>query len=256
VQLGRGAVFFDLRTATDSTVGSFHLGNCDNLSWNTAVEELDLKDYTQQTAAPYTSVVIGTDITFNVSGFEFNKENWQLATMGNATTYTQAASSAVAEVLASATVTNLKGKYFFLAFKDVSSVVLKQGATTHVIDDDYEVWDAERGIIRILEDGDITDGTALTADYSYAAISTGLTRIYGGVNNGMEGKLRFVSNNATGTNYDLTVYNAKLVPNGDITMISDEFNKFTLAGTAQSDAIGSYGGSASSPYYELLEKPA
>ena len=65
-----------------------------------------------------------------------------------------------------------------------------------------------------------------------------------------------MSNNATGTNYDLDVYNAKLVPNGDITLISDEFNKFTLEGTAQSDASGTYGGSASSPYYELIEKPA
>jgi hypothetical protein len=255
VQLGRGAIYFDRRTTADSTVGSFHLGNCDQLSWNTATEQLDLKDFTQQSSSPYTSVVTSTDIKFTVAGFEFSKENWLLATMGDAASYTQSASTATGEVLASATVTGLSGKYFFLAKKKVSSVVLKQGATTYVLDTDYEVVDADRGIVRVLPAGSIADGTALTADYSYAAIATGLTRIYGGTNTGIEGKLRFVSNNATGTNYDLTVYNAKLVPNGDINMISDEFNKFTLEGTAQSDATGLYGGSTSSPYYELLEKP-
>ena len=256
VQLGRGSIFFDRRTTADNTVGSFHLGNCDNLAWNTATEQLDLKDYTQQSSSPYTSVVTSTDIKFTISGFEFSKENWLLATLGDESSYTQSASTATGEVLASATVTNLAGKYFFLDFKKVSSVVLKQGATTFVLDTDYELYDADRGIVRVLTTGSIADGVALTADYSYAAISTGLTRIFGGVNTGIEGRLRFVSNNATGTNYDLDVYNAKLVPNGDITLISDEFNKFTLEGTAQSDASGTYGGSASSPYYELIEKPA
>jgi hypothetical protein len=238
--LGRGAIYFDRRTSTDNTVGSFHLGNCDQFGVNITTEKLTLIDNTQQSSSPYKEVVVET----------------ALATMGANSTLTQAAASIAGEVLASATVTNLLGKYFFLSKRDVSNVVLKQGATTHTVDDDYEIVDAARGLIRILPDGDIADGTALTADYDHAAILTAsaLDLVFGGTSAAIEGKLRFISNNTTGPNWDFVAWNASLRPNGDIAFLSgNEFNKFTLEGTAQSDATGTYGGSSSSPYYTLTK---
>ena len=256
VMLGRGAIYFDRRTTTDNTVGSFHLGNCDQFGVNITTEKLTLIDNTQQSSSPYKEVVVETAVAINISGFEFSKENMALATMGANSTLTQAAASIAGEVLASATVTNLLGKYFFLSKRDVSNVVLKQGATTHTVDDDYEIVDAARGLIRILPDGDIADGTALTADYDHAAILTAsaLDLVFGGTSAAIEGKLRFISNNTTGPNWDFVAWNASLRPNGDIAFLSgNEFNKFTLEGTAQSDATGTYGGSSSSPYYTLTK---
>ena len=94
----------------------------------------------------------------------------------------------------------------------------------------------------------------MTIDYAKATIAAGaIDRVFGGTAATIEGTLRFVSNNSTGPNWDCTVWNASLRPNGDISFISEEFNKFTLEGTAQSDATGVYGGSASSPYYTLLQ---
>jgi hypothetical protein len=254
--LGRGAIFFDRRTTTDDTVGYFHLGNCDQLVWNIATEKLSLTDYTQQSSSPYKEVVTKTDVKGTISGFEFSLENWQLATLGNSSSYTQAASTVTGEVLASATVTGLAGKYFWTAKQNISSVAVKQGATTFTVDVDYEEYDLVRGIIRVIDGGAIADGTALTVDYSYAAMTgaTALDQVFGGVNTAIEGRLRFRSNNTTGPNWDLDVFNASITPNGDIGFISDEFNKFTLEVTAQSDAAGNYGGSASSPYYTLTKR--
>jgi hypothetical protein len=251
--LGRGAIYFDRRTATDNKVGSFHLGNCDVFGINISTEKITLNDFTQQTTSPYKEVVSSTNVAINIEGFEFSKDTMALATMGAIDeAYTQNNTAVTGEPLASATAVGLKGRFFQLDYRNVSNVVLKQGATTHVEGDDYTVVDATRGIVKILTDGDIVDGTALTADYDKATIAAGaIVRIFGGTSATIEGTLRFVSNNSTGPNWDVTVWNASLRPNGDISFISEEFNKFTLEGTAQSDASGTYGGSASSPYYTI-----
>lgn len=255
VMLGRGALYFDRRTTTDNKVGSFHLGNCDTFGINISTEKLTLSDFTQQSTSPYKEVVSSTSVALTIAGFEFSKDTMALATMGAIdTTYTQTNVAITGETLASATVTGLKGRTFFTAYRNISTVVLKQGATTYVANTDYTVVDATRGMIKILTTGGVTDGTALTIDYAKATITTGtIDRVFGGTSATIEGTLRFVSNNTTGPNWDCTVHNASLRPNGDISFISEEFNKFTLEGTAQSDASGTYGGSASSPYYTLLQ---
>lgn len=255
VMLGRGALYFDRRDATNSTVGSFHLGNCDQFALNISTETLDLTDYTQQSSSPYKTVITKTDVKGTISGFEFSKDNWALATLGSIDdAYTQNNTPVTGQVIAADTVTGLKGRYFFLGYYNVSNVVLKQGATTYVEDTDFSVVDDVRGIVRVLPTGGVTDGTDLTADFDKATVAAGaVNRVFGGVNSAIEGKLRFVSNNTTGENWDLTGWNVSMRPNGDIAFISDEFNKFTLEATFQSDAAGAYGGSASSPYYTLTK---
>lgn len=259
VMLGRGSIYFQQRTTTDWKTGYFHLGNCDQFVWNISTEKLELQDSTQQTTAVYASVVSKTDVKFTIHGFEFSKENMGLATMGTLANYTQSSGAVTAEVLAPATVTNLKGKTFKTQYpgtasSPLTSVAVKQGATTFVLNTDYTL-DANRGLITVLSTGAIADGTALTVDYTKPAISgTSMPQIYGAVNTQIQGRVFFKSNNATGPNWDLDVFNGLLVPNGDIGLISNDFNSFTLEGTAQSDASGNYGGSASSPYFTLTQR--
>lgn len=254
VMLGRGSLYYQQRTSTDSKTGYFQLGNCDQFVWNVATEKLDLNDFTQQTTAVYASVISKTDVKFTIHGFEFSKENMGLATMGTLSNYTQSSGSVTAEVLATATVTNLKGKSFRTQYRSISAVALKQGATTFVLNTDYTIDDASRGIITILTTGAVADGTALTVDYTKAAITTGtLPQVFGAVNTQIQGRLFFKSNNSTGPNWDLEVFNALVVPNGDVGLISQDFNSWTLEGTAQSDVAGAYGGSSSSPYFTLTQ---
>jgi hypothetical protein len=255
VMLGRGALYFDRRTTTDNTVGTFHHGNCDTFGINVSTEKLTLSDFTQQSTSPYKEVVSSTTVALTIAGFEFTKDTMALATMGAIdATLAQNNTAVTGETLAAATVTGLKGKFFFTQYQNISSTALKQGATTHVLNTDYTLHDAVRGIIYIKTTGAVADGTALTIDYSKATITAGTyERVFGGTSATIEGTLRFISNNSTGPNWDCRVHNASLRPNGDISFISEEFNKFTLEGTAQSDATGTYGGSASSPYYTLTK---
>lgn len=255
VILGRGQLYFNRQDANGALTGYRAMGNCDTFSLGISSEKLSMKDYTQQTAANYKEVVVSTDVTISISGFEFDENNLAIALMGDVSSYTQAASSATGEVIAADTLTGLQGKYFRTAFRSISSVVIKQGATTFVAGTDYTVTNATLGIIYVIPGGGIADGTDLTADYSYAAMTGGsaLTTVRGGTVASVEGVLLFVPNNATGPDYECVVYRANLSPNGELGLISDEFGKWTLEGKATSDSAGAYGGSASSPYYTLYK---
>lgn len=249
-RLGRGAVYFDRQDANGVLTGSVHLGNVDNFGLGITTESLTMKNFQQQTAANYNEVATSTDIAIDLSGFEFSKEVQAMVFLGNTSNYTQAASSATGEVVAEATATELAGRYLFTAKKNISAVVVKQGATTFVKDTDYTEVDLTRGILRVIPGGGITPGTDVTVDYSYAAITgTTMPTVKGGVVSAIKGVLRFAANNTTGPNDDVIIYHASLAPNGTVGFIEDEFGKWTLTGKCLDDSLGTYGGSVSDPYF-------
>jgi hypothetical protein len=251
VLLGRGALYFDRYTSAGARTGFRHLGNCDTFSIGIETETLDLKDYTQQTSANYASVLTSTNVNLSIAGYEFDAENLALALLGTASAFTQSSGNVTGEVLAASTVTGLKGKFFKTAAVNISSVAVKQGATTYTAGTDYTVYDAKAGIIQILTTGGVTDGTNLTVDYTKAAVvaGDGRKRITGATLAECVGELLFNSNNSTGGNKMVRVFKASITPNGELGFISDEFGKFTLTGKALSDAAGTYGGSVSEPYF-------
>lgn len=256
VLLGRGALFFDRYTAAGVRTGFRHLGNCDSFAIGIETEKLEMTDYTQQTAANYKEVVTKTNVNLTMSGFEFDPNNLSLALLGDQTTYTQSSQTVTGETVLAATATGIAGKYVRTAYRDISSVVVKQGETTLTLNTDYEITSAAAGLIRLLPGGGATDGTAVTVDYSAAAISTALTVVRGATTAAIEGELFFLPNNTTGPNHEVRVFRASLAPNGELGLISDEFGKWTLEGKALSDAAGAYGGSTSNPYFQLLEQAA
>jgi hypothetical protein len=85
----------------------------------------------------------------------------------------------------------------------------------------------------------VADGTALTIDYAKATITAGTyrprvrRRTSRRRSKGRSASCRTTRRARTGIS---PCWNASLRPNGDISFISEEFNKFTLEGTAQSDA--------------------
>lgn len=255
VVLGRGAVYFDRLTSAGVRTGFRHLGNCDAFGIGIETEKLTMRDYTQQTSANYKEVIVGTDVNLTLSGFEFDPQNLALATLGESSVLTQTAATVTDETLAAATVTGLKGKYFQTSKRNISTVNITQGATVLVNGTDYEVVNADTGLIRILPTGStVADGTALLIDYAAAAITSAddINQIKGAVVAAVEGVLLFRANNTTGGNKEVKVFRASLTPNGELGLISDEFGKWTLEGKALSDAAGAYGGSASSPYFQII----
>lgn len=252
VLLGRGSIFFSRFISNAFTNQFIHLGNCDNFSFAPSVEFAELANYMTSTTAPYKKVAKKTNLDVKVSGFEFASRVMALALFGETGTLTQSSGTATAEAVAASSVTGLKGSYVQLSKREVSAVVLKQGATTFTLGTDYEVTDSDSGLIRILPTGGITDGTALTADYSYAAITTALETVSIAKSTAVEGRLLFIPDPTTGPQVEITFYNVSLAPDGDIGLISDDYAKWGMSGSVQDDSAGTYGGSASYPYGKLL----
>lgn len=258
VLLGRGSIYFDRFDTAGLRTGFRHLGNCDQFSIANASEKLEMDNYMQQTKAKYASVITSTDNTITISGFEFDTENLALMSLGITSNYTQAATAVVGEVLLPATATNIKGKYLFTAKKKITTVAVKQGATTLTLTTDYVIVDAAQGIIQLTTTGAAADGTAVTVDYTPVAITSGaaVKRVAASVLAECNGQLRFVSNNTTGQNREYVFFKVAMIPNGELSAISDEFAKFTLTATVLDDSAGLYGGSVGEPYYIIQDKAA
>lgn len=257
VRVGRGSILLDRYTDEGVSSGKFvHLGNCDSLAIAPAVEKLELTDYTQETSANYDERVIKTDVNLTISGFEFDPFAFALAVMGEQTTLTQAGGAVTAEALVSTAVTNVAGSFFKLSNRNVSGVVLTQGTATLTSGTAWELYNALGGMIWIKPSGGVTDGTAITAAYTAAALTgtAALDVVRGAVKSAINGKLIHIPRNSSGPKWELEVYKASFAPSGEIGLISDEYGKWTLTGKALSDAEGSYGGSSDDPYFRLIKQ--
>jgi hypothetical protein len=257
VVFGRGRILFDQFTAAGLRTGQYiHLGNCDRFAIGISPEKLEMVDYTTETSAPYKSVTTKIAIPINISGFEFADRNLRLIFMGDRTDFTQSATSETDEELAAATITELKGSFFQTSKRKISNVVLTQDVNTLVAGTDYEVYDAEAGIIRILPTSStVADGDALEIDYDAAAIAAAaLPVIRGATKTSVQGQILFIPANTTGPENEVVVWNAELTPDGDVALIADEFAKWNLTGSVQSDAAGTYGGASTDPYFRVLQR--
>jgi hypothetical protein len=256
VKFGRGKILFDQFVNGTRTGQYKHLGNCKKFSIGINPEELTMKDYTQESSAPYKRVTTGIEIPITITGFEFAEDpNLKMIFMGDRTNFTQTAHTATAETLAASTLTGLKGSLFQTTRRSLSSATVLQGTATMVSGTDWELYDALAGIIRVLPTGSIADGTVLTANYVAAAISgTELPVIRGATQTSVQGRLLFIPANTTGPKDECVVWNAKLTPDGEVDFIADEFSEWNLTGSVQSDTAGSYGGSSSDPYFRVLQR--
>jgi hypothetical protein len=250
VTFGRGRVLFS-PFVNGAYTGQFkHLGNCDTFSIGLAPEKIQLTDVTQETSAPYKEVVKKTDMPIKISGFEFASFNMKLAFMGSETSYTQTAAT-LTETLAAASLTGLKGSFFRTAKKSITINSVVQGTSTLVSGTDYEAYDSAGGVVRVIPTSPtVADGTALSIVYTAAAITaTPRTQIVGGAVTSLSGRLVFLPQNTTGPANEVVVWNASITPDGDIPFIGDDWLKWNLSGSVQSDAAGTYGGSAANPYF-------
>ena len=120
-------------------------------------------------------------------------------------------------------------------------VVAKSGSTVHAATTDY-VIDARLGRVLITEDSGITASVTFTfgcADASY-------TRIKGLTSLSRTGRLRFISDNPEGGNYELVAWKCQPAPNGDTGLIGDDWGSMKFQADVLRDADH-----ADSPYLDL-----
>lgn len=254
VLIGRGIILFAPRVS-GVLQGFRDLGNCDLFSLTPASEFAELANFRTSTTAPYKKVHKKTTLDCKIAGYEFDPSIIALMLLGNQETLSQSASTASSVTLVASTVTDVKGTSFQTAHRNISSVVLVQGANTLVDGDDYEITDDAAGMIRFLPTGStVVDGTVITASYSYAAAS--LDVVAPASASAVEGRMVFLPDAATGPNLEHIYWNCSISPDGEQGFIAEEFAKWSATVSINDDSAGLYGGSSTYPLGKIIKRAA
>lgn len=241
--LGSGALYCGLYEAGQLT-GEFHFGNVTVFGISTDDEVKEKYGAIDKSRGLLKAVTTKRTVTLKITGDYFSPENLMLNTMGALGTFTQTAGTKASLTI---TTSAKHGRFYPLAHRNVSNVVIKSGATTLVADQDYSV-DAVSGRIFIAPTGSVTEGSTLTADYSYSTVTA--STVEGGKAGLIEAFIRFVGDPAAGPAYEVQVFKVQLTPDGELGFISDDFGSWSLTGKVLADASRPAG---ESPYYRAIK---
>lgn len=254
LSLGKGKLFIKRRDAiTGADTGFRHAGNCDKFTTKATVDVIDNMSSMDPTAGIYAEIPKSTKVEITIEGFEYDPNNVALMLYGDSTPYSQASSSPVDVQFAAAATVVLDG-YYEVGARNPTITNIKQGATTLTLGTDYEITDPNVGMIHLLPTGAAVAGTALTWSGSVPAIASTLGNklITIASSPQIPATVRFLPAPKHGPNLDVTLWSVNMTPNGEPEFISDALAKIALKGTVQLDAAGLFGGSAASPYGQVI----
>jgi hypothetical protein len=238
---GQGRAFIAATTA--GVPGAFrYVGNCPELFTGFDVDVLTHKESTSGFSLEDLRIPRAKTGKFSFTLEEWNKDNLALALYGAASSI--AGSTVSAEI---APVTFAVGDYWRLVHPDVSSLVITDSAgtpATLTLGTHYEITSAKHGTVKILALAAFTQ--PFKAAYSYAT-RTSIKMMTEGFTDKwvkFDGLNSIDSNRAT----LIDLYKVNFDPVSQLDLISDDLQKFVLAGgalydsTKESDAVlGQYG---------------
>lgn len=253
--LGRGNLFFDRWTAAGVKTGWRFLGNVPEFSLNTSDDVREKNSSTEAAAPLLARVVIKRTPEFSIALDEFQLESIALGMMGSAATYSQVNTPVTGEVLVASGAVPLgvvKGNYYKTAKRGISAVTVKKAPSTSlVLGTDYDILDAETGLIYIKPTGvTLSNGDGVNIDYTPRTI-TNENKIIGATSTIIDGSILFVPDNASGPKLELEVWHVQVAPDGDISFITDDFGQMKIKGSVVSDATLH----PTEPYYRLIQRP-
>lgn len=251
VMLGKGKVYFNRLDSSGVPMGERFLGNCTVLEVTTTDELREIYSSAEQSSPLLKSVNVRRTQEFSLTMSEFTKENMALALMGDNSALAQGSGSLAATIEIPQV---YQGYYYDLTHRNVTAatVVVKNSTevTTYVLGTDYDE-DAVSGRIYIIPGGGISDGDEIhVTAYNYTADTS--TTVRSGVDNTIEGSLRFIGDPATGPIWELEVWSVSMTPEGALGFISDDYAEFTLKGKVQADSTNH----PTEPYFRLIKRAA
>lgn len=227
-QIPRGRVFFDRFDALGAKTGERYLGNCPGFAVEIKSEKAEHYSSESGLRQKDMSIVVQVDRTGTLTVDNMSLENLALFLSGDISTLMQSGDSETTEEL-----DVIQGRYYQLGVteqnpvgaRDISGLVVQStdsSATTYVEGEDYEV-DEAMGRVRILAGGDIAPlGTAEAVSFTYAMSSASWDQAATGAVSELTGAIRFVSDNASGTNRDVYMPSVSLAPTGEMKLIADD----------------------------------
>jgi hypothetical protein len=246
--LPRGKLFFERFAegidivATTRGDGERYFGNTPGFSVAFAAENLDHFSSEGGVREKDDSVQLTLNRTGKMECDNISDENLALAFLGESSTVSQSAATALQEVHEGA----LRGRFYQLGMSEsmpagvrqVANVVVKKGVswvTTVAASGNYQV-DLELG--RVYVEDDAPDINDVDIQITYDTLASTRTQVVSGTNP-VYGALRLVADNPKGQNRDYYLPYVKLAPDGDLLLKSEEWQKvgFTLEVLKKADNI-------------------
>ncbi len=235
--LGRGKLMFDKFTPGGRVgTGERYFGHSVSVNVSQSIDKLDHYDTDVAAVSKDKSVRLKTDRAVAFQLDDISKENLALWTEGDASTLAQTSATITDESVTSVAVQGYEYQLGALpatpaGVRGVSAVSVKAGVlgaeSTKVLDTDYTL-DAVRARIKIVEGGTITAGMSVLVSYTRTANTR--EQIIGGTVALLEGSLRFIADNAEGTDRDWYWPCVSITPDGDFALKGDEWMAMSYNG--------------------------
>lgn len=244
--LGKGILYFD-RYQNGAYSGYRDLGNAPSFSFNVNIEKLE--HFSSRGGLRVKDKEIISQLTPSCSFTldEITAENFEILGLATIDDQSQAAATGQSETIPAAV-----GK-ITLAKRGISNVTVSAGGSSLVAGTDYTIdaADAKAGQITFLNSTDVaaavSGGENFTITYDCAAVNLKVVRLF--TETEVIGRLKFVSDNPTGTQCTLVAKSVSLTPSGDTAFIGDDWSTLSfscecLKSSAPEDA--------DSPYIDII----
>lgn len=244
--LGKGILYFD-RYQNGAYSGYRDLGNAPSFSFNVNIEKLE--HFSSRGGLRVKDKEIISQLTPSCSFTldEITAENFEILGLATIDDQSQAAATGESETIAA-----VVGKVT-LAKRGIKNVSVVAGSTTLVAGTDYTIGaaDAKAGQINFIDSTDVQAAITASEDfvitYDCDAVDLKVVKLF--TETEVIGRLKFVSDNPTGTQCTLVAKSVSLTPSGDTAFIGDDWSTLSfscecLKSSAPEDA--------DSPYIDII----
>ena len=231
-KLGRGKVFFNrFASGTKTPIDSErYIGNCPALTFSSSEDKLEHYSSEGGLKVLDASVVLQMTRAGSFTTDNINLPNLALLFSGTSSKVTQTAATAQTQDIIGA-----KDRWYQLGIsatnvvgvRNVSNVVIKEKTSSTVLVAGNYTVDLALARVYIKDNApSVTEGTEYTVTFDVAASSSTLVV---SKTDTVYGSLRFVADNGYGTNIDYFLPYVKIAPNGDFSLIGDEWQQIEFS---------------------------
>jgi hypothetical protein len=230
--IGKGELWFaPYKPGTQTPDGFYFVGNCPELTLNREADLLPHYDSTRGFRRKDEEITIESRMTGSISCDDVRPQTAALFLMGQEVTLTVASATGLTTVIVGAR----KGRTYQLGetanqpsgarkIANVEVSLTSTPATVYVAGTDYTL-DLDLGLLTILSGGAIAENAGLTVDFDQT-VHTRQQVIAS--DNEAQGALKYISYNPIGQKMDYFMPWVKVRPNGDISLISEEWMTIPL----------------------------
>jgi len=225
---GSGAIMF-AEELDDGTISParFALGNAPGIVISTTVDKETIRDFTVATQPISTEPIreLTQEVTFKGKELDIPQAKMLFLALA-ATAITQTLGEAQTCEL-----TNIElDRYYDLGKRLVSDVTALNDAVPLVEGVDFAVWDATRGIVKLLSTATvIVAGDDVTFTFDCAAIvAPGLPVLETGTAPAVRGRLFFMGDPSRGDTWDYTMWRCQATPDGEFGLVGRDTAEFGI----------------------------